>query len=127
LQHRLLVLLGPHDRLCGERLCRSHDLLRTAASLLHRFGLVLLGSRSDLLRTASKLLRSVGLISAGRLKRNCPIRPGSRSIAKWNERPGHFCKRRRNRRDSSFFVLILQRTLTSLKRPRQGSHLLAGG
>ncbi len=46
LRHRLLVLLGSHDLLCVERLCGSRDLLRSAAVLLHGFGLVLLGSVS---------------------------------------------------------------------------------
>ncbi len=67
LRHRLLVLLGPHDVLCGQRLRRPHDLLRSAAFLLHGFGLVLLGSRRlllgpgrVLLRTGRNLLRSQG-------------------------------------------------------------------
>jgi hypothetical protein len=107
LRHRLLVLLGPNHLLCFGRLCCPDHLLRSAALLLHGFGLVLLGSRRlllgpgcillcsgrNLLRPASnllhtgchvllgsgcKLLRPVGLISAREQAIDCPTRPGSR-------------------------------------------------
>jgi hypothetical protein len=107
LRHGLLVLLGPHDLLCVQRLCCPDHLLRSPAFLLHGFGLVLLGSHRlllspgcivlrtgrNLLRPAAdllhsgcrmlrgsrrQLLRSVGLVSACDQATHCPTRPGSR-------------------------------------------------
>ena len=66
-------MLGPNDLLCLQRVCRSVDLLRTAAFLLHGFGLVLLGS-DLLLHSVDRVLLRTGrnvLCSAGDLLRTC--------------------------------------------------------